>query len=243
MGIIMIPSTKLLNSRVTPALTLVISGVVLGIFTRSESFYAIDLSVTHFIQSIQPRWFVSINLLISLVEFIFVFIVVAIFVSLRKKQEKETAYLVLAVGLSWFLMRTLKNIFNIPCPTGGEAQELYTFHNLSNNLHQNNPSGFFTRRVCYPSGHVFNYVTLWGSLIFAREKIFSSMIFRGFVKRVGLFLISTVGISRITLGAHFLSDVIGGYLLGFAWLIILLQTYRRFSMQRLTETGGFLEKN
>jgi undecaprenyl-diphosphatase len=39
-------------------------------------------------------------------------------------------------------------------------------------------------------------------------------------------LIISVGISRIYLGAHWLSDVVGGYLLGFTLLIISLKQFK-----------------
>lgn len=43
------------------------------------------------------------------------------------------------------------------------------------------------------------------------------------------FLILTVSISRIYLGAHWAIDVIGGYLFGFAYLVIILRYYLKDS--------------
>lgn len=40
-----------------------------------------------------------------------------------------------------------------------------------------------------------------------------------------IFLIILIGPSRIYLGEHWVSDVIGSYIIGFFWLIILIQLY------------------
>jgi membrane-associated phospholipid phosphatase len=40
----------------------------------------------------------------------------------------------------------------------------------------------------------------------------------------GTFVVAAIGFSRLCLGVHFLSDVLGGYLPGLLWLIIGIST-------------------
>lgn len=81
----------------------------------------------------------------------------------------------------------------------------------------------------FPSGHSATAMTLYGLLgywlVRGRRRIRS----RWLVGFCALGLILLVGFSRIYLGVHFLSDVLGGYLLGACWLIvgIVLTEWRR----------------
>src|SRR5712691_6337244 len=78
----------------------------------------------------------------------------------------------------------------------------------------------------FPSGHVMSYVAFWG-LLFS----FGIILFRGkHWWRTALLIISAlffvlVGPSRIYLGDHWASDVLGAYLIGGAWLGITLWVY------------------
>ena len=45
-------------------------------------------------------------------------------------------------------------------------------------------------------------------------------------------LIGAIGLSRIYLCVHYLSDVIGGYLLGFAWLILAV-TFVEWNLRKV----------
>jgi membrane-associated phospholipid phosphatase len=72
----------------------------------------------------------------------------------------------------------------------------------------------------FPSGHSATAMTLYGLLgywlVRGRRRIRNRWLVG--ISAVGL--IGLVGFSRIYLGVHFLSDVLGGYLLGACWLIV-----------------------
>lgn len=72
----------------------------------------------------------------------------------------------------------------------------------------------------FPSGHSATAMTLYGLLgywlVRGRRRIRN----RWLVGISAVSLIGLVGFSRIYLGVHFLSDVLGGYLLGSCWLIV-----------------------
>jgi membrane-associated phospholipid phosphatase len=81
----------------------------------------------------------------------------------------------------------------------------------------------------FPSGHVVFYCSYFGFL-FALAYLHRRR--APLQSRVAMVLtaipIVLVGISRIYLGVHWPSDVLGGYLLGAAWLPLPLHAYRRW---------------
>lgn len=87
--------------------------------------------------------------------------------------------------------------------------------------------------LSFPSGHVMSYMALWG-LLFS----FGVILFRGHPWwRVALLVVSglfvvLVGPSRIYLGDHWASDVLGAYLIGIVLLCLAL-----FLFLKLKELG------
>ncbi|HEY8401247.1 MAG TPA: phosphatase PAP2 family protein [Cytophagaceae bacterium] len=75
----------------------------------------------------------------------------------------------------------------------------------------------------FPSGHVTHYVVFFGFLTVAVFTVKELPIFIKIIVAVFcMFLIAVVPISRIYLGVHYLTDVMGGGILGIILLIILL---------------------
>lgn len=82
----------------------------------------------------------------------------------------------------------------------------------------------------YPSGHSMGSMIMFGGLIFIFFRYFNSLR-RNTSKLkwvVGLLfagLILAIGLTRIYLGVHFPSDVLGGFSLGLAWLSLSIATF------------------
>ncbi len=81
----------------------------------------------------------------------------------------------------------------------------------------------------FPSGHVAFYVSFFGFLFFVAYALLP----RGsWARRIALFvtgfLVLSVGLSRVYLGAHWPSDTIGAYLWSAVWLAVVLDLYRRW---------------
>ncbi|HEV2579962.1 MAG TPA: phosphatase PAP2 family protein, partial [Ktedonobacteraceae bacterium] len=75
----------------------------------------------------------------------------------------------------------------------------------------------------FPSGHVMSYVAFWGLLFSFGIILFSgTRWWRITLMIVSGLIVALVGPSRIYLGDHWASDVLGAYLIGFALLIVTL---------------------
>ncbi len=79
----------------------------------------------------------------------------------------------------------------------------------------------YEKETSFPSGHAMLSITLYGLLIyFIYSKISKNSV--KWILITGLSsIILLVGISRIYLGVHYTTDIIGGYLLGMIYLVII----------------------
>jgi undecaprenyl-diphosphatase len=72
--------------------------------------------------------------------------------------------------------------------------------------------------LSYPSGHAMSAMAFYGFLTYLVFQIKMSRILRVFLAILFTSLVILIGLSRIYLGVHFPSDVIGGFVAGLIWV-------------------------
>lgn len=90
-------------------------------------------------------------------------------------------------------------------------------------FHRQRPAGvgvYTETSFSFPSGHSTTAAALYGFAIYYLWRQTATFGLRLKILFAGVFLVAAIGFSRLYLGVHFLSDVLGGYLLGLLWLII-----------------------
>lgn len=83
----------------------------------------------------------------------------------------------------------------------------------------------------FPSGHAAQSLALYGSLAIIAAILIDDRYVRVAVCTAALVLAFSVGISRVVLGVHWLSDIVAGWILAAVWLTVLL-TGRRVLLLR-----------
>ena len=86
----------------------------------------------------------------------------------------------------------------------------------------------------FPSGHAIYAITIYGMIAALLILVSRQRQRRLAIWVVATLIVGLVGCSRVYLGAHWLTDVVGGYILGAAWLIILLVTTQRIDVAKTT---------
>ena len=84
----------------------------------------------------------------------------------------------------------------------------------------------------FPSGHAMSSLVCYGALLL----VFLPVVRPGVARRVAVvitaFIILAIGCSRLMLGLHFVSDVVGGYVLGAAWLVGAVAAFELWRVER-----------
>ena len=134
---------------------------------------------------------------------------------------------VLAIGLAGFLAagvsrqpQTQRAFF-----LGGIAYGVNTILKLllrRQRPHNLNITTLGVRSYSFPSGHAFGTVIFYGLLAYLDYTILAKPWSWLVAGSLGL-LVFFIGLSRVYLRAHYPSDVVGGWLLGFISLLIIIQ--------------------
>ncbi len=102
------------------------------------------------------------------------------------------------------------------------------FHRARPTLHRIvNANGF-----SFPSGHSMAAFSLYGVLAFLLWRHISTFTGRGILIVCSSAMILMIGVSRIYLGVHYPSDVLGGFLASGCWLAVSIWFYQRYQEKK-----------
>ena len=96
----------------------------------------------------------------------------------------------------------------------------------------------FEYSASFPSGHTLNAVVIAGVvayLLLLRQRTLAA---RTTTVVLTLIIVVTVGLTRILLGAHWFTDVLAGWLLGAAWLALIVTAHRLYLTTRQRAIPG-----
>jgi membrane-associated phospholipid phosphatase len=121
----------------------------------------------------------------------------------RTRTWRPLVLLVGAYAGAWILQRSIKLLTQVPRPPAPAA--VHTF------------SGY-----AFPSGHATDATAVYGMLAVLLAAGISRRGAKAAVWLAAVTLVGLVGLSRVYLGGHWLTDVLAGFAIGAAWLSALL---------------------
>lgn len=195
------------------ASVLFVAAIVLSLIVAGPSTLAIDVRVSHAVQSFAfpgDRWVELFGYWVGSSAIAVPFVLLLALWQLRQGERWVTALLVGAAALRPVNVLA-KILIDSPRPTAEQVEV----------LRQSSGNGF-------PSGHVYGTVLIAGALFLVAPTLSASR-FGGILIRVlaGVAIVATC-YSRIESGAHWPSDVLGGLLWGAVALLVVIAAADRW---------------
>ncbi|MGF9649870.1 phosphatase PAP2 family protein [Pseudarthrobacter oxydans] len=96
----------------------------------------------------------------------------------------------------------------------------------------------FETTPSFPSGHTLNTTVVIGVLVYIMCLQFQMLWARITAITAGAMFIIAMGLSRVFLGHHWMTDVMAGWFLGLAWVCMVILAHRLFHLIRKREHAG-----
>ncbi|AJY76727.1 phosphatase PAP2 family protein [Paenibacillus beijingensis] len=131
----------------------------------------------------------------------------SLFLYFAAGHRRETIFFITVVAGALLLNPFMKNLFHRERPNTNRLIEV--------------------TGLSFPSGHSMAAFALYGTLCYLLWRNVSHAAGRTLLIASGLFMTAGIGISRIYLGVHYPSDVLGGYLATAAWLCLSICMFNK----------------
>lgn len=183
---------------------------------RVDLLSSFDQTLTHWIRIPYPDWNPFQRLITTLgnaITVILVFGLVALWLWFKKKRKELYWFTLNFVLIAGILNPLIKLLVMRDRPS---LQHLVVETTYS-----------------FPSGHAATSMILYGTLIFLMSSLIKTREWAWMIQVLLGLLILSIGASRVYLGVHYPSDILGGYSLSLFWLCL---TYPWYIQQRLPFT-------
>lgn len=168
-----------------------------------------DIYAANFFLSIRTNFLTSLfKTITSTGNFLFIFImtITIMFVLLFIKKRKDSLFFGFGIVGIWLFNEVLKLIFKRPRPSG---LHLVTAHGYS-----------------FPSGHSMIFMGFSLFVIYYLIRNLKSTWKRSVLSLILIIYSIMVGLSRVYLGVHYLSDVLAGWIAAVLWALTWIIIYR-----------------
>ncbi len=182
----------------------------------TEGLLAFDRAVISFVQDLEAPALTTVMRFFTYVgstKAAVIISLVALYLLYRvEKDRSELILFVIVVAGTPILVSILKNFFQRARPE---------FHRLIE-------IGGYS----FPSGHSMNALAIYGMITFLFWRHIPTRLGRTVLILSSCVFILMIGTSRVYLGVHYPSDVIGGYLASGFWLSSVIWVYQRYKERR-----------
>jgi membrane-associated phospholipid phosphatase len=202
---------------------------ILAVIAKAWAYSAFDVKITHAVQTFHAGWFDALMRAVTWIGFLPQGLLIVAGILL----------LLYARGLKWEMVMTgasvmgssalgfgLKALIARPRPS---ADMVIVVKQLGDSS--------------FPSGHVLFFTTLFGFVSFLAYTLLKHSWWRTLLLVLLLGLVGMIGPSRIYVGEHWASDVVGAYLLGSVWLAFSVLVYRWGARRGMTRWSNRTEND
>lgn len=186
---------------------------ILAVLANRYAYFSWDLSLARAIQSITLPGFHALMASVSWIGsgvFPWLAVIATGAALIKAKLKIEGIVCMVGIGVGYAMNHFFKWLIARPRPSSTLVEVMTQ-----------------ARFDSFPSGHVTFFIEYFGFLFFLAYVLLKPGPLRRVLITVTAILIALVGVSRVYLGAHWPSDVIGAYLAGGAWLLLMIEVYRR----------------
>lgn len=203
------------------AISCMVAFFAISILIHLPFFQWLDEQILLFVETLRVEWLTNIMLFFTTVGSVKVTrpltFTVALFLLLKRK-NLEMLFILLNFYSIRMFNRLLKNGFERERPSFDPLVEANGYS--------------------FPSGHAMNSTAIYGLFLLFWLIHYPSFPYRKQIAVLTASLILFIGLSRVYLGVHYITDVIAGFLIGMIWIYSIIKIYGAFRQKSSKFTKG-----